>query len=379
MKRVSHAALLILSYSFFACNPAVAQQSNPELQKLDDALPGVLVNDPSRLDWAFFGAGQKQEVVQDPALPGGAAIKFTIEKKGAAPHDSGASMPFTAAIKNGEDVTVLFYARTVSAETPNGKGKVRVRFQENAAPYPGFGDTDLTIDNEWKTYEVTAKANRNIPKSLAVLGFNLAGEKQVIEIGQTIVVTGSNSILKSAAIAQAPSTPGLVQLPASLKGKGVLFNNPSDRKWNFFGAQKGGAMAAITVPNLPDSENATRFTISAAGAQPYDVGVNVPLTQDIKAGDIFTVAFLVRAPMEPAGTLGKLGVRIQKDEAPYTGFGDKMLDIAPGWKRMIVRMKADADIEKGKAVLSFQLAGAKQILEIGSVFVLLEYPEPVSK
>lgn len=40
---------------------ALADQPTAELQALDDALPGTLINDPTRLDWQIFGAGQTQD------------------------------------------------------------------------------------------------------------------------------------------------------------------------------------------------------------------------------------------------------------------------------------------------------------------------------
>jgi len=53
-------------------------------------------------------------------------------------------------------MTIGFFARTQSANTDDGKGRISVRFQRNAAPYPGFGDTLLRPDGEWGWYEVSA-------------------------------------------------------------------------------------------------------------------------------------------------------------------------------------------------------------------------------
>jgi hypothetical protein len=176
--------LLALAAVAMAPAPAWADQPTAELQALDDALPGTLINDPTRLDWQIFGAGQTNRPVKGEDIPGGkAATQITVAKAGATLFEVGANAPITTGIKSGTDVVVAFYARTVSAETTDGRGRIGLRFQQNVAPYSGFGDTTLIIEKEWKLYEVAAKANLSIPKGQAVVGFQLAGAKQVIEIG----------------------------------------------------------------------------------------------------------------------------------------------------------------------------------------------------
>ena len=78
-------------------------------------------------------------------------------------------MPLLSEINAGDQVTVGFYARTVSTERSDGKGIIGVRFQENAAPYGGFGDTNVLVGAEWEWYEVSARADKRIRKADAIV------------------------------------------------------------------------------------------------------------------------------------------------------------------------------------------------------------------
>lgn len=175
--------------------PAHAQRLDAELRALDEQLPGDLINDPRSLEWANYGESCSNETRVDPEIPGGgAAIVFTVERASEQAFDCGTNVPLLGKIEPGQVVTVGFYARTVAGGSSDGKGAVNVRFQENAAPYAGFGDRPLAIGSSWQWYEVSATADRAIRAGSATVALQLAGAKQVVEIGQMIVVTGAPSI-----------------------------------------------------------------------------------------------------------------------------------------------------------------------------------------
>ena len=360
----------LLAFAAFIClsTPVLADQPTAELQALDDALPGTLINDPTRLDWQIFGAGQTNKPVKGENIPGGkAAIQFSIAKAGAALFEVGANAPITPGIKSGTDVVVAFYARTVSAETTDGRARIGLRFQQNVAPYSGFGDTTLIIEKEWKLYEVAAKANISIPKGQAVIGFQLAGAKQVIEIGQTIVVSGATSLTtKSAKAVQSATTDLLPQL----QGKGRLINNPANKEWIVFGT--GGSHSTVPSPNIPGTGGtALHVKTTTASAQPYDVGASIPITEDIKEDDILLIGVLARTA--PGGTTdgtSKLGIRVQLNEAPYTGFGDNVLTLGPTWKLVQLKTQASTNIPSGKGAIALHFGAAAQAIEVGQIFVL---------
>lgn len=340
-----------------------AKQPTPELQALDDALPGTLINDPARLDWTVFGAGATSKAIKGSAAPGGGALQITTPKKGTTLFEIGTNAPIIAEIKPGQRVTVAFYARTIKADTPDSQGVIGLRFQQNIAPYGGFGDTRVTIGKDWQLYEVTAVAERAIPAGQAVVGFQLAGAKQTIEIGQTIVVEGASSIVAKPVTTSVP-TP--VMLP-QLAGKGTPINDPANLDWGFFGAGTHKTVAAKGMPG----DAANQFTVPAAGVNPYDAGASVPIGEGINEGDVLIVAVLARTiSADTPDGFGKLGIRVQQNAPPYPGFGEQKLSIGPNWKLYQLKTQARIGIAKGQAAVGLHLAGAKQVIEIGRVYVL---------
>jgi hypothetical protein len=349
-------------------NSAIATQPTPALQALDDATPGTLINDPSRLDWDVFGSGQSHKPVRSADIPGGGgALQITIPKAGATLYEIGTNAPITEGIKRGTDYTVLFYARTVKANTPDGKGLIGVRFQQNAAPYPGFGDTTRVIGTEWKAYEMTARADRDMPKGQAIVGFQLSGAKQVIEIGQTIIVSGATSILSK----PTPNTNNATtDLLPQLVGKGALINNPADKAWNVYG--KGETHSQVVAKNIPGTGgSALQVNVAAPSTNAYDIGVAVPITAAIKKGDGILLGILARtvSAAAPDG-IGKLGVRVQVNEGTYPGFADNVLSLAPTWRLYQLRSQATMDIPAGKGVVGLHFGAVKQSIEVGQVFVI---------
>jgi hypothetical protein len=346
----------------------MAEQPTTELEALDDALPGTLINDPTRLDWQSFGAGLEVKAVKGEQIPGGkAANRYSVPKAGSTLYETGANAPITAAIKADTDIVVAFYARTISSDGPTGQGLIGIRIQQNEASYPGFGDTTLVIGSEWKLYEVAMRSNRSIAKGKGVVGFQLSGAKQVVEIGQTIVVSGATSLSTAAA---APTQSATTDLLPQLQGKGRLISNPADKGWAFYGEY--GTRSTVPSPNIPGSGGSTMLVkTTKAGVNAHDVGATVPITEAINEGDVLLIAILARtAPGGTADGASKLGVRVQMNEPPYAGFGDNILTLGPTWRLLQLKTQARSDIPAGKGVLALHFATAAQSIEVGQVYVL---------
>lgn len=354
--------------SLMAASPgavAFAQSLSPELQQLDAELPGDLINDPTRLDWDAYGENYTTEGVQDASIPGGgAARRFTISSKGAEPYAVATNVPLLADIKRGDVVTVGFYARSLSADSPDGLGILGVRFQQNAAPYAGFGDTVAKIGREWKWHEVTARADRPIRRSEAIVAFQLAGAKQTLEIGQTIVVKGSPTIAAPATMTAAVAEP---ELPPQLQGAGLLINQPTDRQWSHFGT--GGTWTARAEPTIWLGQ-ATRFASPAVGANPWDLGTAIAIDQPIAEGDKLLIAIAART-QSAATADGKavVGLRIQDRNPPYDGFAENRFTVGPNWQLIRIRTTATRGFAAGTAQLALHFAGARQEVDIGPVYI----------
>jgi hypothetical protein len=184
----SHLLAVLLIAGTVGVPAAFAQQPNAALQALDDALPGTLINDPTKMNWPVFGGGASSRQVRAPGVPGDYALQ--VQSPSAAPtlYAIGFNAPLTSDVRAGQNITVAFWARAVRAATPDQQGILGIRLQRNSAPYPGFGDTRLAIGREWKLYEVKFVADQAIPADLAVVGFQLSGARQTIEVGQTYVL-----------------------------------------------------------------------------------------------------------------------------------------------------------------------------------------------
>jgi len=352
---------------------APAQDLSPELKAFAAKLPGTLMDDPTRLDWKTQGTGFKSRGVTDAAIPGGgAAIHFEIPKADPKPYSIQAFVPLLSKIAKGDTMTVGFYARALSADTPDGKGTINVRFQQNSDPWPGFGDATVKLGSAWEWHEVSAVANINVAKENAVVALQLAGAKQTIEIGQTIVIKGAASILGAANAAPAEDTTlavlaKSVELPPQLQGAGRLIDRPDVRNWT---NSPAGASADRDDKTIWLGK-ATRYTAAAKGQNRWDIGAAIPLQDGIAEGDKLIIAFAVKTVS--AGTAdGKalVGVRVQSSDPPYDGFADHLVAVGPNWQLIRLETVATKAIPAGKAQVALQFAETPQVVDIGPVYVL---------
>ena len=180
--------------AFDTSKPPKGRRLDAQLEQFDAQLPGHLMNDPASLEWDSYGTGLTRTAEQDETIPGGgAAVKYVVGAAGD-PWSSAVNVPLLGDLEEGRLYTVGFWARSLSSEAEDGLGRLGVRFQRNAAPYPGFGDTTLTIGKEWKFYEVSGIASTKARRKDALLVFQLGAAKQTIEIGQTIVLADVLSV-----------------------------------------------------------------------------------------------------------------------------------------------------------------------------------------
>lgn len=353
--------------------PPASAAADP-LQALRAQLPGKLINDPTTIGWDVYGAGAAAKPVRGGDIPGGAALQVTVPAKGANVFDVGLNIPLTQGFTKGTPYVISFRARTLSADTPDGNGTIALRFQQNAAPYPGFGDAVRTIGKSWQLYEVTGVADRAVPAGLAVVGMQLAGARQVIQIGQVVVQEGATSLIRQTAPAPAARCPSATPVvPASLAGKGDLLTDPDTLNWDVFGS--GETHTRITSCGIP-GDSAYRFAIAAAGTNPYDIVASIPIKGAIKAGDTLMVALVGRAVSDgTADGKGLVTIRIQQNAVPYPGFGDRTLSLGSAWQVSRFTVDADRDIPDGQGTLTLQLAGAAQTIDLGRAYAVKLPPE----
>lgn len=357
---------------------AMAQELTPELQAFDAQLPGTLINDPTDLVWPTQGTRLDVEGVRDAGIPGGgAARRYAVAAKGADVWAAQTLIPLLAEIGRGEVVTVGFYARTISSSGANGQGLIGVRVQQNAAPYSGFADTVVSVGKDWQWYEVSGTATTPIKRVDATVAFQLAGAQQTVEIGQAIVVKGASSIIAvppapAAAPVAAVATTAVpdaatIEMPDPLRSAGHLVNNPTIRPWGHSGT--GGRWEELDEPAIWLGK-ATRFSTASVGANPWDLGTNVPIASAIAEGDQLIIAVVARTQSaQTADGKGLVSVRLQGTAPPYDGFGDKAFKVGDRWQMVRIPVTATRSFGPGEAAVALHFATAVQSVDIGPVYV----------
>lgn len=100
------------------------------------------------------------------------------------------------------------------------------------------------------------------------------------------------------------------------------------------------------------------------------IGLVSPLLKPVKKGDRIVVAFWARAEKTEGGVPGRIG-RVQLEATPVirTIF-EKPFEVTPEWKMYQMTGTADADYGPRQLNAALHLDAAKQVLDIGPVFVL---------
>jgi len=102
----------------------------------------------------------------------------------------------------------------------------------------------------------------------------------------------------------------------------------------------------------------------------WDIGITTPLVKPVKKGDQIVIAFWARAQKTENGAPGRIGrVQLEATPAIRTIF-EQSFDVGPEWKMYQVKGSADQDYAKEALNAALHLDSAKQVLDIGPVFVL---------
>ena len=102
----------------------------------------------------------------------------------------------------------------------------------------------------------------------------------------------------------------------------------------------------------------------------WRVGVTTPLLKPVRKGDRIVIAFWARASETENGAPGKIG-RVQLEATPVirTIF-EQAFEIGPEWKMYQLKGVADRDYAAGALNAAMHLDAAKQVLDLGPLFVL---------
>jgi hypothetical protein len=141
-------------------------------------------------------------------------------------------------------------------------------------------------------------------------------------------------------------------------------NNESNGAW-YIQPDKPKAKY-FEVKGIP-GEHAFRVKANK-GTNPWDVQASSPVQGAINAGDVIMLMYYARAE-EAAEGGSSLTARLQLAGAPYTSTLDFTTPISGEWKSYCAHRVATATLPEKKGSVSIHLATAKQVIDLGPVFV----------
>ncbi|HXH16076.1 MAG TPA: hypothetical protein VNJ10_08065 [Sphingomonas sp.] len=164
------------------------------------------------------------------------------------------------------------------------------------------------------------------------------------------------------ASAEAQTTPATAT--GNLIEKAV--NRPGT-SWTFYGANYKVKVAK--APGIP-GDQAVRVTMSAKGANPWDAGANSDTVKPVVSGDTMMLAVYLRAPDAAETQTIEIPISVGEADAPYRVVAQATVKVGRDWKLFYASGRAARSYPAGTLRGSVHLAGNKQIVELGPVFLL---------
>lgn len=155
----------------------------------EEDLMSKMINKETNGTWYFIPDKPKAKHFAVPELPGGYAFRIKADK-GRNPWDVQASSPVAGAIKEGDVIMLMYYAR--AAEPAEGGSKLTARVQLAGPPWTSILDITSDISGEWKSFCGFRVSDADIEEKKASVSIHLATAKQVIELGPVLVFNFGN-------------------------------------------------------------------------------------------------------------------------------------------------------------------------------------------
>jgi len=144
-------------------------------------------------------------------------------------------------------------------------------------------------------------------------------------------------------------------------------NNDSNGTWNIQPDKPKAKYFAVEPAGTVPGDHAFRVK-ATKGANPWDVQASSPIAGAINQGDVIMLMYYARAA-EPAEGGSKLTARVQLNAPPWTSVMDMTSDITTQWKSYCAHRVASGSVGQKQGNVSIHLATAKQVIELGPVFV----------
>lgn len=187
------------------------------------------------------------------------------------------------------------------------------------------------------------------------------------------VAEGGNTMSKIVLLA-AVAALGLATVRPASSAEDIMkyaINKPST-SWTLYGP--GQTNSYVKDKAVAGGGGLRVQVATAAPDKPWTIGASQAVQGKITKGDVLMVAFYAKAePVDGGQASGTVSaVRIQQAAEPWGGIveGTPIAITGSEWKIYTSRGRATIDADKGQASVSLQLAGARQTLVLGPLFVL---------
>lgn len=316
------------------------------------------INRSAVSEFEVYGTAQKT-VVDDPAVPGGKALRVTVPAKGTNPWDSGVISKVTGPIKAGDQLIYVFYLRLQSGDSGATSATLPANTVSLASPphTPLFGGP-ATIGPKWKMLTARWVADKDYAPGTLQAGIQVATGNQVIDFGPMYV-----SKMGSGATSAAPAVPAAPAGNADLASK--IVNDPSAPEVN-------GAKAQLVDDAKVDGGKALRVTVTKKGPNNWASNVESSLNKPVRKGDKLVLMFNARLQEGPGGaaTASIPHSAIQMKAAPYTSLVSGQPALTGGWQSYRYEGTADKDYAADALKASIQIGNARQTIDFGPIVVL---------
>jgi hypothetical protein len=164
----------------------------------------------------------------------------------------------------------------------------------------------------------------------------------------------------------APAVPA-IPAAASTPPTGRPLNTPDARTWTIFGSK--------TYALVPEGTgNVFEVTLAKPTENSWDVGVTVPVTGAIKAGDRVTFAVRARLKSADPGTQLDIPATLEGANAPYGEALTGTMAVTTQWQWVRISGVIAANHAAGTLNAALQVGDAAKILDLGPAVIVDEGP-----
>jgi hypothetical protein len=150
-----------------------------------NTIASKIVNDPA----APEVRGTKAQLIDDPKVTGGKAMRLQIPRKGQNAWDISVNSALKKPVKAGDTLLLVFQAKLVQGE--NGATTTTLPWNSvslTGPPWSGVVGGPTDIGPDWKMVEIKGKADKNYAPGALAAGIQLATAKQTVDLGPIIVL-----------------------------------------------------------------------------------------------------------------------------------------------------------------------------------------------